>query len=120
MDQQRAEDNERLRRLAAAELASMREELGRAQAERVELHLDLNSLAQRLSEQEERNIALGVEIAGRDADLAETKAEASAARRELGAARAELEQLKAVRRWTRVVPKPLRRAARKALGRESK
>lgn len=60
MDQQRADENERLRRLAADELAAMRIELARALDERVELHKDLNLLAERLSDQENRT-ALALE-----------------------------------------------------------
>ena len=52
MERQRAEENERLRRLAAEELSAMRIELTRALEDRVELHQDLNLLAERLSVQE--------------------------------------------------------------------
>ena len=51
IERRRADENERLRRLAAEELASMRIELARALEDRVELHRDLNLLAERLSVQ---------------------------------------------------------------------
>lgn len=62
MERQRADENERLRRLAAEELASMRIELARALEDRVVLHHDLNLLAERLSQQEDLTFAARGEL----------------------------------------------------------
>lgn len=135
LQQQKAEDNERLRRLAAAELASMRVELTAALNDRVELHRDLNALAERLSQQEDLTIAArhetaGVreELAAVQAELASTKQDLATSERTLAASRAEVTARNAtiteLRRkppklWTRVVPRPVKQAVKKALGRET-
>lgn len=129
VEQQQAEDNERLRRLAAAELAAMRVELTRALGDRVELHQDLNSLAERLSQQEEQTIAAKAETDAMRAELAHARDELASAQQARTTARAELASLHASiaasaptprRRWTRVIPKPLKQAVKKAVGRGTK
>ena len=68
-EQQRTEENTRLRRLAAQELASMRIELARALEDRLELHQDLNLLAERLSMQEDLTMAAREEAQRIQAEL---------------------------------------------------
>lgn len=110
-DRQRAEDNDRLRRLAAEELAAIRTELTRALQERVELHQDLNALAERLSEQENRTAEVQSELDGTKAELAEARAELAA----VPPSGPPPPPAQKKRSWTRVLPKPARSFARKAL-----
>lgn len=133
MDNQRADDNERLRRLAAAELASMRVELTRALKDRVELHQDLNALAERLSRQEEQTIAAKSEADEARAQLDATRGELASARRDIDSRQHDLSvalaQISALREslaiatrkpprpWMRFIPRPVKQAAKKVLAR---
>lgn len=103
MDQQkRADDNERLRRLATEELASMRAELTQVLSDRGELHQMLNSLAVRLAQQEQQT--------------AEAEGELEATRRELASMKAAVPEPHRVatrRLVKRLMPRSLKRLVKR-------
>ena len=115
MERQRAEDNTRLRRLAAEELASMRIELARALEDRVELHKDLNLLAERLSTQEN----LGVERLAKQEELTEAaRAETQRVQTELDGSRDTVQRQAAhIARLKKQMARPTRLLAKKILRR---